>query len=253
MTQPYSVAELMKIVDEIVDKWVSIVIPIFVESKKKPITAKAADVLGSAYLCSNGETFFLVTALHVVKDANEFQVQVTNINGTAIDIGGLKFQAHDKHDIAVTELKPEWFDKKEVEKVKAAPVGRDLSKWERTGIFIAMGYPATKNELDVRYGKVDRYCHSISLGLLKNCKIKTEVEDAIFLSYDHKNIIHSSGKKQSSQPDLYGMSGGPCLELLSRYEDFETKFSLEPVGVLVEWHKKSRVIVVAPLFAAFHL
>ena len=70
------------------------------------------------------------------------------------------------------------------------------------------------------------------------------------MSYDAKTVINSSGEKLGPQPELYGMSGGPCLELL-RSTEMKSQYSLDPIGVLTEWHKKYRTIIVAPLSAYF--
>jgi len=240
---PITNEQLMGLVDQATNEWSECVVPIFVESKK---SNEAANEIGSAYLCGYGQNILLVTALHVVTAANKHNFQVANICGKAVDIGGLPFHALQDHDIAIASLEEDWLLERGVKKIKATPVGRDLTEWQRTGIFVAIGYPGTKNKLDMRYEKVDRNCLGISVVRLKECKVKTPVKDAMFLSYDHDNVINSSGVKLGAQPDLYGMSGGPCLELLRRNGQ-EPMFSFDPVGVLSEWHKDDRVIVAAPL------
>lgn len=244
---PQTPEELFALVDDAVAKWADIVVPIFVDSEKSD---KAANGLGSAYLCSHGEHFFLVTALHVITDANKSNLQVANINGKGVDIGGLRFHVLETHDLAVAELEPEWFHEKGVTKIKAARLRNDLSGWQRTGIFVAIGYPETKNRLDMRYEKLDRYCLSITVSIQKHSTVSTSIQDAIHLSYDPKTVINSYGEKLGPQPDLYGMSGGPCLELL-RSTDTKPTYSLDPIGVLTEWHKKDRTIIAAPLSACF--
>lgn len=239
--------EMFEVIEQAIAAWSDIVVPIFVDSEK---TNQAANGLGSAYLCAEGDRKFLVTALHVVTDANKSKLQVANINGKGVDLGGLPFHVMESHDVAVAELREEWIQSKGITSIKAAPVGRNLFGWRRTGIYVAIGYPGTKNRLDMRYGKVDRYCHSISLKALNPCSINTPIQDALCFSYDHKKVINSAGEQLGPQPDLYGMSGGPCLELLSSEGPHPT-YSFDPVGVLTEWHQKERAIVAAPLSAFF--
>ena len=243
----YMKQEMINEIDKAIEKWSDIVVPIFVSSEKSD---QAANGLGSAFLCEEGNCKFLVTALHVVTEANKSKLQVANINGKGVDIGGLPFRVMKNHDVAVVELSDEWFQSKEIKSVKTAPLGRDLSAWTKTGLYFAIGYPGTKNRLDMRYGKIDRYCQSISVTALDAYSFKTPIQDAMCFSYDHKKVFDSTGKLLGPQPDLNGMSGGPCLELLSSMS-LPKKHSFHPVGVLTEWHKKERVIVAAPLRADF--
>lgn len=238
---------MLEVIEQAIAAWSDIVVPIFVESEK---TDRAANGLGSAYLCAEGNRMFLVTALHVVTDANKSKLQVANINGKGVDLGGLPFHVLESHDVAVAELREEWIQSQGITSIKAAPIGRDLSNWRRTGIYVAIGYPGTKNRLDMRYKKVDRHCYSISLTPLDRGAINTPIQDALFFSYDHKNVINNAGVKLGQQPDLYGMSGGPCLELLLSSASAPS-YSFCPVGVLTEWHEKERAIVAAPLSAYF--
>jgi len=244
---PTTTQELLEAVEQVIADWSDIVVPIFVDSEK---TDQAANGLGSAYFCAEEHRMFLVTALHVITDANKSKLQIANINGKGVDLGGLPFRVIKSHDVAVAELSDEWIHSKGIESIKAAPIRRDLSGWRKTGIYAAIGYPGTKNRLDMRYGKVDRYCHSISLKALEGCSITTQIQDALLFSYDHKNVINSAGEPLGPQPDLFGMSGGPCLELLLSNGTHPT-YSFHPVGVLTEWHRKERAIVAAPLGAYF--
>ena len=89
-------------------------------------------------------------------------------------------------------------------------------EWRRTGIPVAVGYPASKNDLDQRYNKVDRYCHSISLSKSATAKPSTRIPNPLALAYDHKAVFDSNAKKMGPQVALQGMSGGPCLELIRK-------------------------------------
>lgn len=232
-------------VDRLVEKWASVVAPIFVNSVK---SALAADGLGSSFLVTTGQNLYLVTALHVVQDANRFRHQIANIGGKAVDLGGLPFRISTAHDVAVVHLTDQWLVQVGLDEVKleALPVKVD-GEWEATGIFVLLGYPASKNRLDGRFDQLTRRMLSITTESAKGTPIATPVQGPIFFSYDHTKIINSELAKLGPQPALQGMSGGPALHLLARQNpDGEYNFTFSCEGVLCEWHKSQKIVVAAP-------
>lgn len=118
---------------------------------------------------------------------------------------------------------------------------------ERTGYHLLMGYPASKNKLDPRWGKVDRMLLSITA--VENAEKKSQIKaisDPIVFDFDPKKQLDSFFKPTGQPPHPYGMSGGPALEVRfsnTAGEGFGLYVTL--TGVLVEWHENKRAIVAA--------
>ena len=160
----------------------------------------------------------------------------------------MTFRKSEEFDIAFCDLSEQWLQKNEISKIKSAQAQRELEGWERTGIYLAVGYPSTKNVLSFKYRNLNRKCLSISLSKAKDLKVSTSIKEPLIFLYDQKQVFDSTGTKLGPQPKLQGMSGGPCFELLRRNGE-DLTFSLDAVGVLVEWHKTKRAIVASPITA----
>lgn len=233
-------------IDQLTELWRDVVVPIYVENPKSEL---AIDGLGSAFLHIDQDALYLVTALHVVQDANQYSHQIGVFAGKAVHLGGLDFRTSAAHDVAVAHLSDEWLQKKELNRLKTLPAA-STNQWQETGLRLLWGYPGTMNRLDVRFGRTDRKMLAITTDLSPTRPVKTKIKDAIQISYDHKNVINSDLKKLGAQPALQGMSGGPLIHVMvSPVPSSSMRFSLRCDGVLCEWHKSSRVVVASPLDA----
>lgn len=236
--------QLISLIDRMMPSWGEIVVPIFVASQK---SLGAAEGIGSGFLITFKGAHFLVTALHVLHHAKESDL-IANICEKSVFLAGMTFHKSEEFDIAFCELSEQWLQRNEIPKIKSAQAQRELEGWQKTGIYIAVGYPSTKNILNPKRGNLNRNCLSISLSKAKNLTVSTAIKEPLIFSYDHKQVFDSIGNKLGPQPKLQGMSGGPCFELIIKNGE-DLTFSLDAVGILVEWHKIARAIVASPITA----
>jgi len=193
----------------------------------------------------------LITAWHVVEQALQHKLQVVNFAGKGVALGGLEVVKSREQDVAAILLPEQWLQENDLHKFKGVELGKPGDEWLRTGVYVAIGYPASKNNLNKEYGKVDRYCHSISMPPSSKMP-KTTIPNPLVLEYDHTEVIDSNVQKMGPQVSLHGMSGGPCMEVVNRrMEDGSLRYSMAPVGVLTEWHKKERLVVASRLAEVF--
>lgn len=230
-------------IDGLIQRWGDVVVPIFTGDSRSD---QVADGMGSAFVTTLNKRLFLVTAEHVVQQVVQARGVIANIQGKAIVMNGMKFTSISDYDIAATELTEDWARRNGVEGLKAIAAPGFEMPWRKTGVFMLAGYPASKNRLDLRYGKVTRTMTSITAEATTDTA-NTKIVDFRTYAYDHRNVIDSAQKVLGPQAGLHGMSGGPCMEVLA-FQDEEGKFrfSLACAGVMCEWHKDHRLVVAAP-------
>jgi hypothetical protein len=230
-------------VDELVQRWGDVVVPIFVNDARSD---QVADGIGSGFLTIQGSRLFLVTAAHVIAAVQKARVAVANIQGKAVFLNGMKFSFISDYDIAAVELTEPWMLRHGCERLKAIPAPGSEQSWRRTGAFVLAGYPASKNRLDLRYGKTNRSMRAITVEAAANVA-STKIADGRAYVYDHENVIDSELRALGPQAGLHGMSGGPCMELIATStEDARYRFGFACTGVLCEWHKDRRLVVTTP-------
>lgn len=233
--------------DNLMQLWKEVLIPIFLGSKQ---STERVEGIGTAFILERNERYFLVTALHVLTAIMESpKGAYMSINGKAAAVEKLWFRKSDSHDLAVAGLSPEWCDEHDIKKVKAVMVSSEV-RGKPFGRYMTMGFPATKNVLDLRYGKVNTSVLGISMRRLAE-PVETKVADAIFLEHDHEDVYTTENELVQNHLRLHGMSGAPCFEIreTTRLVEGEVMRHLFPevVGVLVEWHKEKKTLVVAPM------
>ncbi|WP_152980771.1 hypothetical protein [Stenotrophomonas ginsengisoli] len=225
------------------ERWVDTVCPVFVDSNKSFVTAAG---LGTSFIASVRDDLFLITAHHVIEDSKKYSVRVINLQGKAYDTGGLEFFGDSKNDIVYSPLQKAELNKLGLLGVKHYPLARGWHGWMPTETFSLLGYPGTKNELKLRFGKTDRHCFNLLATTLKNGQCDTEVEDPILLGYSPKKAVDIKGTK-INPPDLFGMSGGPCFQIMVKETDQGLSIAPRLVGVSVEWHQDRNIVVVSPI------
>ncbi|UHQ19021.1 serine protease [Lysobacter sp. KIS68-7] len=217
-----------------------VVAPIFGDSPKTYVHAAG---FGSGFIASRGTTFFFITADHVVDDFSKFKVAVANIAGRSFDLSLLRFSRNESRDCAVATLPHQLLAPTDF---KHYELDWDWSNWTSTGVFVAIGYPSTRNELKPGFGKADRNEVRVFATPSNERPRKTKLIDYFALSYDPENIKRSDGSPVEL-PDLHGMSGGPCLEIMrSPTAEYSFKFA----GVVSEFHPAEKALLIAIVDAA---
>lgn len=232
-----------QIFDVLVERWRKIVVPFFTADPKSKTRAKG---FGSGFMAVYKGVHFLVTAKHVLDDARRYGICAININDHALLLQNIYFFTDPQNDLAFAPIEETLINNK-IKSILAIDLTKKSAALERLGYHLLMGYPASRNKLDPRWGKVDRMLLSITAeeNAAKNILVKT-ISDPVIFDYDPKKQLDSSFKPTGQPPDLYGMSGGPALEVrFSRNEKEEYSFHVTLSGVLVEWHDNKRAIVAA--------
>jgi len=222
-------------IDQIVRRWGRVVVPFFRPGKSKT----AAHVFGSGFLAYALGRHWLVTALHVIEDVLSLDACVINVAGHGIVLERVPFFPDRENDLAFAPI-----DRLlSTHDIKAIPV-IDLEREESEAS--PLGYhPATKNELDPRWGKIDRQLLSLTAELAPTgTLVPTEIRNPVLFAYEPKVQVDSLLNRIGPPPALQGMSGGPTLELrATRLSEEEFRFHPRLSGVLVEWRRKERIIV----------
>lgn len=240
--------DYLELVDELVHRWSSLVTPIFGNGKRPG----EMEGVGSGFVLSHMGKFYLVTARHVVETLkNQYEHQVVNIFGKGLHLGGRGFKTDESFDIAITDLSYSELKSLGFEKIQSFPLMTD-SSWMPTGVFVVMGYPASKNILNVKYGKIDRKLHSFTVGLCTTANVPTNIVNAIVFDYDRNGMLYSN-QSLAAPPALRGMSGGPALQVVVNNNGTTPRVGLSLYGVLCEWHEKRCAIVAAPSAAIAEL
>lgn len=238
--------QIFTLVDVAISTWGPVVVPIYGNVKR---SGNDLDAVGSAFLVSTGLRLYLVTALHVLHDIQKKfgPYVVANISGKGVSLAGVAFEISNHYDVAVAHLSDEWLAAAGLESgtLKAFPMRTNLN-WSPTGLFLLLGYPATKNLIKGLYGKTNRHLYSISTSQVDGKSVSTQVENPLIFDYDHENVVNSEQKKLGPQPNLRGMSGGPALQLLADPAD-SRRFSVSCEGVLSEWPWRDRAVVASSM------
>lgn len=188
-----------------------------------------------------GQTYF-VTASHVLDCAFQYKQVIAKIFGQVVHLHGLYFASDPDLDISVTLLPVKWLESHGITTIYAPSVEGLPSIYEGTGNYVLAGFPASINRIDLRWPNRSTTMQFIYARLAERSKAPTKIRGALSLHYDHKAY---GGRTPSA---LQGMSGGPLLEvMLRRIGDSKIGLSLNPRGVLCEWHKRERVVVASSI------
>ncbi|WP_122412946.1 hypothetical protein [Pseudomonas viridiflava] len=235
--------EKAQIFDEVVERWRKIVVPFFTRERK---SQTGVNVFGSGFMAVYKGVYFLVTAKHVVDDAIRYGTCAINVNDRVLLLKNISFFTDSDNDLAFAII-GDALSKNKVETILAINLTKEGKVSESFGYHLLLGYPASKNRLDPRWKRVNRMLYSFTAeaNVAKKTLIKT-VADPIVFDYDSKKQIDSFLKPAGQAPDLYGMSGGPALEVsFSGNDEDGYSFYVTLSGVLVEWHQNKRAIVAA--------
>lgn len=235
--------ETTKALESLGERWADIVCPIFVDSSKKLVTAQG---IGTCFVASNRDALYLITAHHVIRDSRKHSVRVTNLRGIAYDTSHLDFSGDEKNDIVYAQLDKGELSQLGVASLKHYSLSSVWEGWRRTTTYFLLGYPASKNELKLTFGKTDRHCLNLFATSAQRRRCKTAVEDPIFLSYSPKRVTDRLGTN-IRPPNLFGMSGGPCFQVMAKETELGVTFAPRLVGVIVEWYPENHTIIASPI------
>lgn len=232
-------------IDELIIAWSPTIVPLY--HKPDPLKEMIAS-FGTAVTLVHEGRFFLATALHVVQEMRNYDFTVGVMNGQSVLIRHLIFVYSKEHDVAVAELTPEWSAREKLESIKANPLIRN-DDWVPIGQCPLIGFPASKNKIQPRYGELNRHLFSINA---TRCEPQQSgIKDGLWFSYDPKKAVNSQNINPGGKPPLHGMSGGPAYEVAINPVTQQTSLALS--GILCEWKKAESAVVAAPLSAVADL
>lgn len=241
MERRYLNENSVEFIDEMVKRWGRVVVPFFSSGEN---SRAGANGFGTGFLVRFNSKHYLVTAMHVVEDALGCSACAINICGVGVGLKDIFFYRDKENDLAVADL-DEFLVNNGFDSIPSIDLDNEHTSFKPLGFYLLMGYPGTKNKLEPRWGKINRNLYSITTEKLgSNIGINTDIGVPILFEYDPKNQIDSNLKSAGRPPELYGMSGGPALELHAKYiSEDELRFYVRLTGILVEWHKRKKIIV----------
>lgn len=199
---------------------------------------------GTGVFLNVGDHYFLVTAAHVLDDNKDSTLYIpSNKSGVLVTLEGASFKSiadggdrnNDRTDVGVVMLKPDLVD--EIRRGSFLPVAMaDVDDIGKQGdIYIAMGYPAKKNEqVDLAKKTFKRSPASYTANILPDEKLSAigvQRGSHLLLAFKKRHSRDTTGKDITA-PDPYGMSGGP----LWRFDIYTGQQpSSRLVGILIEW------------------
>ncbi|WFC42279.1 serine protease [Pseudoxanthomonas sp. SE1] len=231
--------ELVGRVESAAIEWAGTLAPFFGNSIRSFVDAEG---FGTGFVAKHQGEFFLITADHVVDDIDRYEACVANVLGRSLDVKALRFKRDASRDIAFARLTEDYLARSEIDSVRYFDLGRSWTAWQGTGIYVVSGYPASQNQLKLKFGKTDRHGLNIFCSA-SSAKPKSALTSYLAFSYDRKKLKNAQGCSFNS-PKLNGISGGPCMELMV---DTRRTLSFRLVGLVSEFHAKEAVILVSPL------
>ncbi|WP_298853078.1 hypothetical protein [uncultured Aquimonas sp.] len=236
---------MLKDIEEAAERWAEITCPIFGESSKRFVSAEG---FGTGFLTSIKTEMYFFTAYHVLEDFKRYSVRIANIGGKAFDLDSLEFQGDKKLDIGFARVDAQQLRHLGLSSVKHCPLARDWSEWCPLEVFVAMGYPATRNELKLKFNSTDRHCLNIFASKTTTQAPKSALAKYLGIAYDPKKVTLSDGTFLKP-PELKGISGGPCFQLMRRYVKESVAYSFRLRSVISELHPTQKIITTSPIEA----
>ncbi|MCC9008021.1 hypothetical protein [Pseudomonas putida] len=239
---PFREENFLEHVDDVIKKWGECTAPLFIEqvSKSGKVTG-AADLIGSSFFAVRGGHYFLVSAAHVFDDQDPKRQFGVNVNGKGALLNGIPIVRCKIDDIAVALLPGAWFLNAKIERLKAIPLDDSSTNYSSIGLWVAIGYPASKNGLNPRLNQTQIVTHGTSFtSRIEQPAARSHIANPVGFRFDKKRVINT--KMQSANPPCFsGTSGGPVFEVLAAvdfYGSLRWKCQLE--GVFLGWHNREK-------------
>lgn len=239
---PFTEDNFLEHVDDVIKKWGQCAAPLFIEqvSKSGKITG-AADLIGSSFFAVRRGHYFLVSAAHVFEGQDPKRQFGLNTNGQGAVLNGMPIIRSIVDDIAVALLPQTWFIKAKIERVKFVPLDDLVTHYAPIGLWVAVGYPASKNGLNPRLNLTQIVTHGTSFTeRIETPAAKSHIANAVAFRFDKKRAMDTN-MKRANPPCFSGTSGGPIFEVLADVESdgtFRWKCRLE--GVFLGWHNREK-------------
>ncbi|WP_156481305.1 hypothetical protein [Herbaspirillum rubrisubalbicans] len=172
------------------------------------------DGIGTAFLLSVGdENIFLITALHVLDDAqNGYTFGI--VNEKVFDLRELSFFTDKSRDLACARLTGTWLRKHHIECAQCIHFGAEPFM-TRLGMYAMLGFPATKkNRFSIRNKRPEiERTRALLTGFIDQEKARSS-DGSYWLPLEHnrKKLTDTSGVRRGGHPELHGFSGGPVLK-----------------------------------------
>lgn len=228
------------ITDKLTKKWGEAIVAFYTlkENSKKEYV-----LIGSGFIFKRGESFYVMTASHVILDPIQNKKEIFVVIGEQIYSLKTEVYYNTEQDYAYFELPKEAKDKEYIYFDSDRAKREQLNK---TSSFVIIGYPSTKNT----YHKDKNFKGLQMIGLtLHNFSFDTKSED-IYFSFDLKgNHIFEPSSKNKSLPKLNGMSGSIIAQIVINQHNGIT---LIPIGVFKEYrHQQQQKYLVGCTFKDF--
>lgn len=239
---PFREDNFLEHVDDVIKKWGQCTAPLFIEqvSESGKITG-AADLIGSSFFAVRRGNYFLVSAAHVFDGQDPKRQFGVNINGKGALLNGIPIVRCMVDDIAVALLPEAWFINAKIERLKAVPLDDLVTHYSPIGLWVAVGYPASKNGLNPRLNQTQIVTHGTSFtDRIEKPTAKSHIANPVGFRFDKKRVINTK-MKSANPPCFSGTSGGPVFEVIADVDfdgSFRWKCRLE--GVFLGWHNREK-------------
>jgi len=185
----------------------------------------------------------LVTAAHVIENF-DFEYGRITVGNMRIALGNVGQKNPDKiRDTLVWSIPSSHFIRRNITNVPTLPFWEpDLAKTNLipTQSFMIMGYPASKNKaLDFRYGKEPS--RNVTAMAIHVPPMLSE-QGVLQFAYSGKGVNEAWAGGSRTSPYLKGMSGSPCLRIIS--DRATGKIGVVLAGVFTEWDKSGHYLSV---------
>ena len=243
-------------IDQLAERWHTALVPFFGKEANSPKGSTKGVIFGTGFFVSWNSSFVLVTAAHVIETARNYSVVILNVNGYGVPLSNRKFRIFEDSDIAISMFDVNELQQAGVGKIKVIPIATDRSGQVAMSRYVGMGFPATQNQLNTAYKKLDRTSLIFSLfPAAKGQRSKTLVPNPLLLEYEPLRMKPGVNRpKNSTPPDIHGVSGGPVFQLFAFERpdhsvvgdtDHSIQIGLELAGILVEWRTEEKHLIAA--------
>lgn len=235
-------------IDQLAERWHTALVPFFGKEANSPKGSTKGVIFGTGFFINWNSSLVLVTAAHVIETARNYSVVILNVNGHGVLLSNRKFRVFEDSDIAISIFDFNELQQAGVGKIKVIPIATDRSGQEAMSRYVGMGFPATQNQLNTAYKKLDRTSLIFSLfPAAKGQSSETLVPNPLLLEYEPLRMKPGVNRpKNSTPPDIHGVSGGPVFQLFAfEKPDHGIHIGLELAGILVEWRTEEQHLIAA--------
>ena len=205
-------------------------------------------LIGTAFILEDAKGPLLITAKHVVCDADhKFRMELSengliamSLDSRTFDIQTRTWSLYSKHDVAMIDLS------KEEALILETPIFYPHTE-EVPKLWVAYGLPGSKNKQ--RRKDVPFKPNGTRIGLYTTCDppkaFNRSPNDFVFFKYPRKKVHSSNAKRTEAAPTTKGYSGG----LVAGY--IESLHCWIPYAVIIEFHHEENILVAARLDKIF--